>query len=87
MVEKFLAKNVITRSEVCKLLGVSMVTIYRRFKEMGIKPIEQTIYKQKHLYLIDDIEKAFNFKIRQTEEEQESFLNNDKKIEKILRED
>lgn len=85
--DKRLIKNVISRKEISELLGISRPTIYRRFKELGIKPIEQTIYKQKHLYHIEDVEKAFNFKLRK--EEEDSFLNpsSDKKIENILRED
>lgn len=60
-------KMVMSRKELMEVLNISRTHLIRKLKEFNIKPIENTLHSQKKLYVVSDIEKAFNIKINDGE--------------------
>ena len=58
-------RQFLSRSEICNVLGLSRSHLIRKLTKFGLKPIEHAGYDRKKLYLVADIEKAFNIKINE----------------------
>ena len=61
--EVFNPKDRFEGKELCVALSISRTHLIRKMKEKNIEPIKSTLHTQKKLYMVADIEKAFNIKI------------------------
>lgn len=58
-------KMVMSRKELMVALSISRTHLIRTLKTKGIEPIENTLHASKKLYLVSEIEKAFNIVINE----------------------
>jgi hypothetical protein len=55
--------NIVSRKELMKVFHISRTHLIRKLKQAKIEPIKSTINDKKKLYLLSEVEAAFNMKI------------------------